>query len=251
MILYADNAGRLLSIAEQRREHLSTFITALNGLAITIVVGIWTFFLKSFSDTSAFLNPAAKPEDFQAFAYSYVVAAAGLSALVLGLWRLYARYIDDEIANIYPEIMSYEQVLGVGSYGGIQKYILKQPQISIAFAQLYPKQRQQLVKHLVEDRRIGRRGHGVIYAIVFVALFIFIAAILGDVFVQLDNQTLNKMVSINEIQNNPLLVLKWIGYILMAVGSLVCVYAFFHFQRNPTREYVNRIVGKVREETTS
>ncbi len=245
-----ENARVLLSVAEQRRQHWSTAIGVLNGLAVTIIVGLWTFFLKSFLDTSSFVNPAITPADSQAFAFSYVVAAAGLSAIVLGLWRLYVRYIDDEIASIYPEIMSYEQLLGVGSGAGIQKYILRQPRIGAAFAQLFPEQRQQLVAQLVKDKRIGRRGHGVIDAIVFVALFVFVLAILGDVCVQLSNQTLSKMVSASEILSNPLLGLKWVGYVLTAAGSLVCIYAFFCFQRNPTEADVSRVVSRVRKEAT-
>jgi hypothetical protein len=249
--LSEESARTLLGVAEQRREHLSTAIRALNGLALTIVVGLWTFFLKSFLDASSFVNPAIVPEYSQPFAFSYVVMAAGLSAIVLGLWRLYVRYIDDEIANIYPEIMSYEQVLGVGSSAGIQRSILKQRYIRAVFAQLYQTERQQLVARLVEDRRIGRRGHDVIDTIVFVALFLFVVAILGDVYIQLINHTLNKMVSWSEILSNPLLALKWVGYFLIGVGSLVCIYAFFRFQRNPTQADVIDALSRVRQVTTN
>lgn len=245
-----DNAGRLLSIAEQRREHLSTAIAALNGLAVTIIVGVWTFFLKSFLDTSSFLNPAITAADSQTFAFSYVVAAAGLSAIVLGLWRLYVRYIDDEIANIYPEIMRYEQILGVDSGAGIQRSILRQPPIRAIFANSSPEQRQQTVAQLVKDRRIGRRGHGVIDTIVFVTLFVFVMAILGDVWLQFSNQTLSKMVSVSEILSYPLLGLKWVGYVLTAAGSALCFYAFFRFQRNPTEADVTRAVRRVAKEAT-
>lgn len=251
MVPSEENARRLLGIAEQRREHLSTLITALNGLAVTVVVGIWTFSLKSFLDTSSFLNPEISPADSQAFAFSYVIAAAGVSAIVLALWRLYVRYIDNEIANMYPEMMRYEQILGVDIDAGIHRYISRQRSIREVFPNLCPGQRQRLVAQLVEDKRIGRRGHGVIDAIVFVTLFFFIVAILGDVCVQLSNQTLSKMVWLSQILGNPLLGLKWVGYVLTATGLVVCIWVFLHFQRNPKRVYVNRVVGRIRKEATS
>ena len=112
----------LLSIAQQRRQHLSTVIQALNGLAITIISGIWTFFLKSFLDESSLVNAAATP---QPFAFSYIVAAAGISATVMALWRWYTKYLDSSIADIYPEILRYEQVLGIGGDAGVARYISK------------------------------------------------------------------------------------------------------------------------------
>jgi hypothetical protein len=77
------------------------------------------------------------------------------------------RYIDHQIARIYPEMMYYEQVLGVGGDTGIQKYFRSQPPISEASTQLLPEQKQELVAQSVKDRRIGRRGHEVIDAVVF------------------------------------------------------------------------------------
>ncbi len=54
-----ENAGRLLSIAEQRRQHLANIINALNVLFITLIFGIAAFFLKGFLDHSSMVNQPA------------------------------------------------------------------------------------------------------------------------------------------------------------------------------------------------
>jgi len=244
-----ENARILLSIAEQRRQYLSTAIDALNGLAITVTIGIWTLFLKSFLDASSPIQPPTNIQASQLFAI--LIVWAGLSTFILALWRLYARYIDNGIAKTYPEIMYYEQILGVGSDAGMENQIAGQKEFNRevfreVFAQLSSGQRQQLVRHLVKDRHIGRRGHLPIDFGVFVFLVILVPVLLFDIYFQCSNGLLGKLFSIPEIVNNPLLLLKWFGYVLMVVGWSIFIYAFFHFQRNPSKDRITCIADRIK-----
>ena len=129
-----DTAGTLLSLAEKRRQHLSNMIVALNGLAITLILGIWTFFLKGFIDYSPMLNSTSSAVNngvtTQPFAFSYVILAAGLSSIVMALWRWYVQYLSDEISKIYPEIAMYEQTLGIPSNMGVIRCLSSNKEIS-------------------------------------------------------------------------------------------------------------------------
>ncbi|MFC1907892.1 hypothetical protein ACFLWT_00710, partial [Chloroflexota bacterium] len=153
------NANGSLIIAEKRRQHLSNAIIALNGLAITLILGIWTFFLKGFFDHSSLINPATSNVENQPFAFSYITLAAGLTCIVIALWRWYARYLDDCLSNLYPEIMLYERVLGVSSDAGVERYLSKNKELKEVFSTLSREKREKLVDQLVKDRHVGRRGH--------------------------------------------------------------------------------------------
>ena len=150
-----ETTGTLLSLAEKRRQHLSNMIVALNGLAITLILGIWTFLLKGFIDYSPMLHPTNSALNngatTQPFAFSYVILAAGLSSVVMALWRWYVQYLSDEISKIYPEIAMYEQTLGMPSNMGVIRYLSSNKEISNIMAKLFKAQRVELVKKLVSS----------------------------------------------------------------------------------------------------
>ena len=101
-----DTAEKLLSVAESRRQHLSNMIVALNGLAITLILGVAGYFVKGFIDHSITLYSITNSQpntdvSIQPYAFSYVVLAVGFIALILGLWRWYGRYLYNQICELY------------------------------------------------------------------------------------------------------------------------------------------------------
>ena len=113
-----ENAKVLLGIAENRRQHLANAIDVSMGLAATLCFGIISFFFKAFIDNTGALN--SSKTDAQTYAFSYVIFGFGLSSLILTIWRNYAQYLDQKIAQLYPEILDYEIQLGVSQNAGLR-----------------------------------------------------------------------------------------------------------------------------------
>src|SRR5262245_15693588 len=86
-----ENARQLLTLAYQQRVHWSHVITLHLTVVLTVVVGIWSYFLKAVVD--------AMTSDGQSALY--IVIAASFSSLLVSLWRLYAKYLDNNIAGLY------------------------------------------------------------------------------------------------------------------------------------------------------
>ncbi|MBA7690528.1 hypothetical protein ES703_99057 [subsurface metagenome] len=241
-----ENAGRLLSIAEQRRQHLANIINALNVLFITLIFGIAAFFLKGFLDHSSMVNQPAGTDGAQPFAFSYIVLAAGLSSIILAFWRWYVRYLDDNIAELYPEIMLYESILGIPNDAGIAKHLTRQKTIRSVMPTLFQEQRRQLVKQLVEDRRIGRRGYTPFDIIVWCIIGGCVAIAITDLYSLHTSGLLCKLIDYNEIRSLPILASKWIGYVLIVAGLGFQAFSFYRYQRNPSEPYVNKTVEKLK-----
>ena len=71
----------------RRRGYLSQIITRWNGYAIVGMLSIWSFCVK----WGALLGNNPSPE-----IYAIQIAwASALSSVLLGIWRLHARYVDD------------------------------------------------------------------------------------------------------------------------------------------------------------
>lgn len=242
-----DNTKDLFGIAEQRRQHLSNFIGSLNALAITVVIGIWAFLSKEFIDTSSFID--SSKEDILPFAFSFIVFAAGLSSIVITLWRLYVKYCDNLIADLYPEILEYEIALGMITPYGIMKHIRSNKTISESISELSHSDQQKVVGELVNMHRIGTRGHNNIDGVVCFVLFVFLAIIAGDIYLQVHNKIYGIMVDWNELLNNPLLFLKWAGYILFLVSLIVEVVAINKYQKEPSQKHLNNALMIIKTET--
>lgn len=239
-----ENARSLISIVEQRRQHLSSNIHNLNWLAITVVVGIWSFFLTRFLEHSPFVNPNITVDQVEPFAFSYIMVAAGISSFILVLWRIYAKYLDYHISIIYPEIMKYEKCLDVSEADGITNYLTESNSVlKRTLPTLCGIQQIELVKQLVRDRHIGRRGHLVVDWLVVSAVVIFVCLIVTDFYFLNEYGQLEELIKFDDISRIPIITSKLFGY-LAIVSSLVIhiIFMFVKFQRNPKDKHVNKIV---------
>ena len=239
-----ENARSLVSVIEQRRQHLSNQIHNQNWLAVTVIVGVWSFFLARFLDHSPFVNPNIAVDETEPFAFSYIMLAAGISSLVLVLWRIYARYLDCQISRVYPEIMKYEKRLGVSEADGIGDYLAGSNNIlKRVLPTLGESQQLELVRQLVRDRHIGRRGHLVIDWLVIIAIVVFLGLVVTDFYFLNEYGQLEELTKFDDISRIPIITSKLFGY-LAIVGSLV-IHIYFvlaKFQRNPKEKHVNKIV---------
>jgi len=99
-ILFGDLKSEDARALYQRTQELhllwSTVISNLTGISISSVTFIWSFFIKSYISAN---NPL------------YVILPGYLSLLLIGLWRLYAHYLDNCIANLYRDFLICEQAM--------------------------------------------------------------------------------------------------------------------------------------------
>ncbi len=163
--LKPEDARALLQSTQQLRVHWSGVITTHIGYAVTLTVAIWGYFLKSYLDNG---RPA-----------HILLVAAALSTIVLVLWRLYAHYLDNALAYLYPELLLYESKLGVqpdyGIIAFLTKAVPKLKPILLDKDKLTAEKKVQVVLKLVEKRKIGYRGHLtidiIVLAFILVTLF--------------------------------------------------------------------------------
>ncbi len=140
-----DAAKILLSgLLPRQRIHWSQEIVHTDRLAVLATAGVWTLFLNN-----------------TGLEWSWRVAlASGVSAVLIGLWRWYARSVDDAIAKLYPAIMRYEQALGIRANESALLGLRTKYNDSI-----------DTVRQLVDEKRIGARGHLVVdwFAVVVIS----------------------------------------------------------------------------------
>ena len=84
-----ENARSLVSIVEQRRQHLSSMIHNLNWITVTVVAGVWSFFLSRFLDHSPFMNPNIPVDEAEPFAFSYIMLAVEFPQELVGHASIY------------------------------------------------------------------------------------------------------------------------------------------------------------------
>jgi len=208
---------------------------------MTLILGVWSFFLKAFFDYSPVLRTGTDFATSQPFGFSYIVPAAGLSSLILALWRWYVRYLDDSIAKLYPEIMLYEHILGVPSDSGITEYISHEKQVGEALSGLCQDQQRQIVCQLVKDKHIGRRGHLPLDIIVFVSFSIFVLIATADIWNLSHLGMLSDLLCLTQIRDYPILASKWGGYLMIACGLVIECCVFRYFQKNPSKKYIDKV----------
>jgi hypothetical protein len=244
------NARTLLTLREQQRQHWSTLIGALNGLAMTLVLGIWSLFTKEFLDHTSILTQVSSSPTDHAFAFSYIVLAAGLSSIVLAFWRWYVRYLDNSIVKLYPEIMTYEQILGASSDTGMENYLSNEKVVKNTLSGLSKDQKQELVKRFVRDKRIGRRGHLAFDIVVFILIFFSLMIAIINILNLAWLHQLSSLFSLVQFRVYPLLALGDMGCILIIFAFVIQCCVFCHFQKNPSKKYAekikNQLVGNIK-----
>lgn len=186
----------------RRRGYLTNVIAGLNVLAITATISIWGFFIH----WDSLLN---ETKNHKLFAIQ-LAWASGLSSIFLGLWRLYARFLDAAIIQLYPAIYLCEVE------------ILPEEICSIK----NPKNITRLTKELilkgikwivVRNKDFGGRGHGVIDWIVVIIILLFVFANLATGFgldvIEINSQGTRHLVTY-------LLFFNVVGILLVLIGWL-------------------------------
>lgn len=211
------DARALLQSTQQLRTHWSGVITSHIGYAIILNVAIWSFFLKSYTE-----SPRVEAQ------LSYIAAAAALSAISVGLWRLYTHYLDHQIAGLYPDLILYEESLSVPPSHGTLGYLKKNvPGLADVFSEksLNAKKQSETVSGLVEKKRIGHRGH------LWLDLFA-----LGIIFIMFRASRF--------VATNPKSVFR-VSDIPIIIGFFSAVFGMVSFQKNPSKELIEEIVNEV------
>ena len=242
-----ENARSLVNRVEQRRQHFSSVIHNLDWLAITLVAGVWAFFLDGFLDHSPLVNPSISAADAHPFAFSYIIMAAGISSVILLLWRLYVRYLDSQISTLYPEILRYEKLLGVSADDGIRNHLAR---LNKVLERVLPKlgktQEVELVRQLVQDEHIGRRGHLIIDKLVVIAIVTFVGLAILDLILLCQNQQFEELFNFGDVNRIPIVASKLLGYLAIVGSPVTHIYfTLFRFQRNPRDKHIKEILASL------
>ncbi len=212
-------SGNLLLSVRQISTHWSGIISEQIGYAVAINIAIWTYFANSYIQSSR------QSTDF----INLLLAAGAISSIFSGLWRLYARYLDDKIANLYPEFIYHENILELPTNYGTTGYLMENvPNIRMLFENKklsFPKKLYGL-KELISKKRIGDRGHLTIDLIVITLLLgVFIISFYSSLQVQ---TTLTY----------PLLFGELLGITII----LICI---LRYQRNPKEKEITKLINKL------
>ena len=219
----SDNARVLLQSTQNVRTLWAGAISRDFVCAVAMNAAIWTYLLKGYVESFS-TNPSE--------AFSYLAVAAGLSSLLLGLWRVFSRHTYDRIAGLYPDLLLCEQILGLETNQGTAAYLRRTiPRLSRIFSgeELNPNQKSEAVAFLVRKNSMGRLSHVVIDIIV-------IAVIIGMFILCL---------SIYSKIRLPLAIGSIIATI---VGFLLLVFSMLSFQRYPSQALITAAIAKYEEE---
>ena len=206
-------AGQLLQSTQKLLIHWSTLIYALSGYTGIVFLGIWSFLLKAYMDSS---RPPAGP----LLPIDYLLIASAASSLLLGIWRVSTRRVDIMVARLYPTFIYCEMILGVPSNYGTLVYITDH--VLKDFKKTLTRDHEQLlrgIEHLVNAKRIGTRGQGSID--LFAALLIA-----GQLFF-----------SVSQFDKNPRATTIAVAVILLSL-VLVAI-GCFGGQRNPKQVHID------------
>lgn len=147
-----DDARSQLSSNQQLRTHWSGIITNHLGLALTINIAIISYFLKAYIDSIYTGVPQ----------YTLLFALSALTSIIFGLWRLYAHYIDNSIANLYPDFLKCEYSIGLSEKEGTMKYLhreIKKAQYILDDENISHVDKIVFLTKLIDYKRISTRGH--------------------------------------------------------------------------------------------
>ncbi len=219
----SDNARVLLQSTQSVRTLWAGAISRDFVYAVAVNAAIWTYFLKGYVESFS-TNPSE--------AFSYLAVAAGLSSLILGLWRVFTRHTYDRIAGLYPDLLVCEQILGLEPKQGTAGYLRRTiPRLSriLSGEELNLKQKSEAVAFLVRKKSMGRLSHVVTESIVIaiiIAMFVLCVSIYSKI--QL-----------------PLAVGSIIAIIL---GFLLLVFSMLSFQRYPSQARITAAIAKYEED---
>jgi hypothetical protein len=218
-----DNARVLLQSTQSVRTLWAGAISRDFVYAVALNAAIWTYFLKGYVESFS-----TNPSD----AFSYLAVAAGLSSLILGLWRVLTRHTYDRIAGLYPDLLVCEQSLEVEPNQGTAGYLRRTiPRLSriLSGEELNPNQKSEAVSFLVRKKSMGRRSHIVIDIIVLaviIGMFVLCVSIYSKIQLSLA-----------------------IGSIIATLlGFLLLLFSMLSFQRYPSQALITAAIAKYEEE---
>ena len=213
----SEAAQALLASTQQLRTHWSGVITSHLGLSLTINVAIWSYFITSY------INSMKDASDIEPI---FLYVASGLSSLLLGLWRLYTRHIDDHIANLYPDFLLYEGLLDVPPERGTSGYLIKaisDIKSVLRNEQLQLYQKVDLLSRIIKAKRIGDRGHLKIDIFAFCTVLLMTA--------------LSTIIIFQAGNNNDFYFL-----IVNVFGLLFIVLSLIRYQKNPRKKFLEELM---------
>lgn len=224
MRMSEDNARALLTIVEQRRMHWSTTITTLIGFVVVMNVGVLGYFIGAY-----IRDGGARP--------AFLLVGAAISAFIIGVWRLYTRYIDNNIANLYPELFIYERALSIPEEAGIVGYLVRNVKLvdKILLSEtLKDEQKAEALNTLVKSKRIGYRGHRWIdvFGVSWTCVMLILS--LAGLWIVRNSLGLN----MNTILYSTCLAGEGVGFFL-------AVYALRHYQKDPSQEEISEVLRKL------
>jgi hypothetical protein len=219
----SDDARVLLQSTQRVRTLWAGAISRDFVYAVGLNAAIWTYLLKAYVESLA-SNPSQ--------GFSYLAVAAGLSSLILGLWRVFTSHTYGRIAGLYPDLLLCEQSLGVETNQGTAGYLGRTiPRLSriLSGEELNPNQKSEAVSFLVRKKSMGRLSH--------IVIDITVLAVLTSMFVL--------CVSMYSRIQLPLAIGSIIATIL---GFLLLVFSMLSFQRYPSQSVITAAIAKYEEE---
>lgn len=222
-IMTSDDARALLQSTQRLRTLWAGAISRDFICVIAIIAGIWTYFLKAYVE-SITTNPG--------HSISYLAVAAGLSSLLLGLWRVFTQHIYERVAGLYPDLLACEQHLGVEANQGTAAYLVRTiPRLNRVLNgdALNPKQQGEAISFLVKNKSMGRRSH--------IVIDITVLAVIIGMFVL--------CISVYPKLQLSLAIGSLIANIL---GFLLLICCMFAFQRYPSQAVISEAINKYGED---
>lgn len=222
-----DNILSLLNLAQQQSMHWSTMITTLMGFIIVLNGALWSYFLIEY-----ITGDATQP--------TLMCIPSAISAVTLGLWRLYTRYLDNQIAHLYSEILYYEVMLSTPHNSGVSGYLCRHvPFIeSIITSKLEPLKKAEAIESLAKAKRIGNRGHALIdLGVLGFIVFTLVASVFAFwwVFIHKGNNL--------ELYNG----LGYVVCLILILFGILLVFFALHNQRNPSRDLITKVISDAQE----
>ena len=161
-----------------------------------------------------------------------LVVVTALTAVALGLWRLYLKRLDHDLAHLYPDLYLYESLLGAPSRRGTARYLRRSvPKLRFLLEDesASTEVKAEALGLLAESRRFGERGlrRGNVISLVIMGLMGLMATL--------------AVLAINA----PAFVACFVLPIHL-VGFIFLYGAFSRFQREPTDEMVWKALQRAR-----
>ena len=219
----SENARVLLQSTQRVRTLWAGAISRDFVYVVALNAAIWTYFLKAYVESFS-----TSPNQ----GYSYLAVAAGLSSLILGLWRVFGRYTYDRIAGLYPDLLVCEQSQGVESNQGTAGYLRRTiPRLSriLSGEELSPKQKSEAMSFLVRKKSMGRFSH-IVIDIIVLAVIIGMFVLCVSLYAKIE------------------LSLAISSIIATILGFLLLLFSMLSFQRYPSQAVISEAITKYEEE---